>query len=167
MLIRSYTTTELLWQLLLDIFLGPLNTWRWRHIISSKPLILWSSTCHIPEERKSEMSTLTILSKFIFPVLCMLILVHSQFQFKILPLFKVRYFIFVFSHYPDHANIRSVWVDATFVLCEGINRHDVHGSMHRDINLIERTNKTQSVVESIISMFRNCSTFFGRHTAHH
>jgi hypothetical protein len=41
---------------------------------------------------------------------------------------------------------------------------DVHGSVHRNINLIERCNR---VVEFIIPMFLNCSTCFGRHTAHH
>jgi hypothetical protein len=35
------------------------------------------------------------------------------------------------------------------------------------INLIERTKKCNRVVEYIIPMFLNCSTCFGRHTAHH
>ena len=39
--------------------------------------------------------------------------------------------------------------------------------MHRNINLVERTNKMQPVLEFIIPMFFNCSTFFGLHSAHY
>jgi hypothetical protein len=44
---------------------------------------------------------------------------------------------------------------------------DVHGSVHHNINLKERTNKMQMCSRFIIPMFLNCSTCFGRHTAHH
>jgi hypothetical protein len=52
-------------------------------------------------------------------------------------------------------------------ICSAIIRLGVHGSVHRNINLIERTNKIQLFIEFIIPMFFNCSTCFGRHTAHH
>jgi len=39
--------------------------------------------------------------------------------------------------------------------------------VHRNISLIERTTRCNRVVEFIIPMFLNCSTCFGRHTAHH
>jgi hypothetical protein len=44
---------------------------------------------------------------------------------------------------------------------------DIHGFVHRNTKLIERTNRMQLVVEFIIPVFLNCSTCFGRHTAHH
>jgi hypothetical protein len=44
---------------------------------------------------------------------------------------------------------------------------DVHGSVHRNINLIEKLTKCDRVVEFIIPVFHNCSTCFGRHTAHY
>jgi hypothetical protein len=45
---------------------------------------------------------------------------------------------------------------------------DVHGSVHRNINLIERKpTRRNHVVEFIIPVFLNCSTCFGQHTAHH
>jgi hypothetical protein len=56
---------------------------------------------HMPEERNSQLSTLTLLSKFKVPELCRLVLVHSQFQLKFSPLFKVPYFLFLCSRYPD------------------------------------------------------------------
>ena len=43
----------------------------------------------------------------------------------------------------------------------------VHGFVHRNINLTERTNKINREVEFIIQVFLNCSTCFWRHTAHH
>jgi len=45
--------------------------------------------------------------------------------------------------------------------------HDVHGSVHRNMNLIERTNMMQPCGRIYFSVFLNWSTCFGRHTAHH
>jgi len=42
-----------------------------------------------------------------------------------------------------------------------------HGSVHRNIFLIEEPTRCDRVVEFIIPVFLNCSTCFGRHTAHH
>jgi hypothetical protein len=44
---------------------------------------------------------------------------------------------------------------------------DVYGFLHRNINLIKKPRRHDRVVEFIIPVFLNCSTCFGRHTAHH
>jgi hypothetical protein len=45
---------------------------------------------------------------------------------------------------------------------------DVHGSLHRSINLIQKEpTRCNGVVEFIIPVFLSCSTCFGRHTALH
>ena len=46
-------------------------------------------------------------------------------------------------------------------------KHDVHGSVHHNIYLIEITNKMRCVVEFIIPLFLNCSTCFERYIGHH
>jgi len=46
-------------------------------------------------------------------------------------------------------------------------KFDVHGSVHRNINLIERTNKMQTYSWIYYSNVFNGSTCFGRHMAHH
>ena len=51
--------------------------------------------------------------------------------------------------------------------CIGMLSLDVHGSVHHNTNCIEITNKMWPCSRIFIPMFLNCSTFFGRHTAHH
>ena len=46
-------------------------------------------------------------------------------------------------------------------------KFDVRGSVHHNINLIERTKRCDRIVEFIFPMFLNCSTCFGRNTVHH
>jgi len=57
---------------------------------------------------------------------------------------------------------------AYFVFCEVCNNtFDVHGSVHRNTKLIEGTNKMRPCSRIYYSNVFNCSTCFGRHTAHH
>jgi hypothetical protein len=44
---------------------------------------------------------------------------------------------------------------------------DVHGSVHHNINHIEKPTKCDRVVEFMIPLFLNCLTCLERHAAHH
>jgi len=56
---------------------------------------------------------------------------------------------------------------SVYYVHDDISKLDVHGSVHRNINLTEITNKMRPVAEFINPTFLNCSTCFERHTAHH
>jgi hypothetical protein len=54
-----------------------------------------------------------------------------------------------------------------FVILDSRQKLDVHRSVHRNIKLIERTNKMQPCSRIYYSNVFNWSTCFGRHTAQH